>query len=73
MEIALSRGTPKAADWLAATIEPSTWEAPDGEDYYVATSTVSGSNYARGTHQIYLRATIDGLTFVQRAGSAEIY
>jgi len=73
VEIAVSRATPKAADWLAATVEPGTWVAPDGETYYVATTTIDGSLLARSTHQIYLRVQHNGFTFVQRAGSVEVY
>lgn len=72
-DIALTLDQPVDTDWLVAVVEDGTWRAADGENYHVATTVVSGSSYNQGTYQIFLRIDDGTHTFVQRAGSVELY
>lgn len=72
-DIAVVRQQPASSDWLAATVEGSTYRAPDGEQYYVATAVVAGSDLSPGEYQIFLRIQDGTHTFVQRAGSVQVY
>lgn len=72
-DIAVVRQNPTSSDWLSATVEADTYRAPDGERYYVAAATVDGSTLSPGEYQIYLRVSEGPHTFVQRAGSVQVY
>jgi hypothetical protein len=73
VRIALVKFNPVEADWLTGAIEASTWVAPDGETYYVASATVVGSALQLGVVQVWIEITHNAYTYVQRTGSATVY